>query len=165
MNWVAEELWDVDLGDARRNRRLVQIVEDLVAQPNESVPQASRDEAAVQGVYGLWDKARVSDKEILRAHQRRTVERTAGYETVLAIQDTSEVEYSDRKATRGLGPISNAKARGLKVHTILVASGEGVPLGCVGAGSVVAIAQRSWEGSTKSSDKGYALACARRQRE
>ncbi|WP_348252686.1 transposase DNA-binding-containing protein [Trichocoleus desertorum] len=33
MNWVAEELWDVDLGDARRNRRLVKIVEDLVAQP------------------------------------------------------------------------------------------------------------------------------------
>ncbi|MBD2095696.1 hypothetical protein H6F90_11075 [Trichocoleus sp. FACHB-591] len=28
---VAEELWDVDLGDARRNRRLVGIVEDLVA--------------------------------------------------------------------------------------------------------------------------------------
>jgi hypothetical protein len=23
MNWVAEELWDVDLGDARGNRRLV----------------------------------------------------------------------------------------------------------------------------------------------
>jgi hypothetical protein len=53
MSWVAEELWDVDLGDARRNRRLVKIVEDLMARPNESVPQAIRDEAAVQGVYGL----------------------------------------------------------------------------------------------------------------
>jgi hypothetical protein len=132
MNWAVEELWDVDLGDARRNRRLVRIVEDLVAQPNQSVPQASRDEAAVQGVYGLWDNARVSDRQILSAHQRRTVERMAGHQTVLAIQDTSEVEYSDRKATRGLGPISNAKARGLKVHTILAASGEGVPLGLLG---------------------------------
>ena len=132
MNWVAEELWDLDLGDLRRNRRLVQIVEDLVAQPNQSVPQASRDEAAVQGVYEFWDNARVSDREILGPHQRRTVERTAGHETVLAIQDTSEVEYSDRKATRGLGPISNAKARGLKVHTILAASGDGVPLGLLG---------------------------------
>jgi hypothetical protein len=42
MSWAAEELWDVDLGDERRNRRLVAIVEDLVAQPNQSVPQASR---------------------------------------------------------------------------------------------------------------------------
>jgi hypothetical protein len=108
MNWAAEELWDVDLGDERRNRRLVAIVEDLVAQPSQSVPQVSRDEAAVQGVYGFWDNERVSDREILSAHQGRTVERTAGHETVLAIQDTSEVEYGDRKATRGLGPISNA---------------------------------------------------------
>jgi hypothetical protein len=51
MNWAAEELWDVDLGDVRRNRRLVKIVEDLVAQPNQSVPQASRDESAVQAIH------------------------------------------------------------------------------------------------------------------
>lgn len=51
MSWVSEELWDVDLGDVRRNRRLVQIGEDLAAQPHASVPQARRDSAAVQGVY------------------------------------------------------------------------------------------------------------------
>ncbi|MBW4490646.1 MAG: hypothetical protein KME12_22970, partial [Trichocoleus desertorum ATA4-8-CV12] len=109
MSWVAEELWDLDLGDERRNRRLVKIVEDLVAQPNESVPQASRDEAAVQGVYGLWDNARVSDQEILSSHQRRTVERTAGYQAVLAIQDTSEVDYRDRKATAEQFKIQSSK--------------------------------------------------------
>ena len=64
MNWAAEELWDIDLGDARRNRRLVKIVEDLMTRPHENVPQASRDEAAVQGVYGLWDNQRVSDRLI-----------------------------------------------------------------------------------------------------
>ena len=111
MSWGAEEPWDADLGDARRNRRLVKIVEDLVAQLHESVPQTSRDETAVQGVYEFWDNARVSDEAILSPYQRRTVERTAGHATVLAIQDTSELDYSDRKATRGLGPISNARAR------------------------------------------------------
>ncbi|MEP0874196.1 hypothetical protein NDA01_31365 [Trichocoleus desertorum AS-A10] len=90
MGWGAEELWDVDLGDVRRNRRLVKIVEDLVARPNESVPQASRDESAVQGVYEFWDNARVSDREILSPHQRRTVQRMGCCQTVLAIQDTSE---------------------------------------------------------------------------
>ena len=113
------------------------------------MPQASRDEAAVQGVYGLWDNARISDREILSPHQRRTVERTAGHETVLAIQDAREVEYSDRKATRGLGLISNAKARGLKVHTILAASGDGVLLGLLG--------QEVWAWETvKRSPKGEA---------
>ncbi len=40
MSWASEELSGADLGDHRRNKRLVTIVEDLAAQPNESVPQA-----------------------------------------------------------------------------------------------------------------------------
>ncbi len=37
MNWVTEELKYADLGDTRRNKRLVKIVEDLADQPNVSV--------------------------------------------------------------------------------------------------------------------------------
>ena len=58
MSWVSEELKHADLGDKRRNRRLVKIVEDLSSQPNSSVPQASRDEAAAQGVYEFWGNPR-----------------------------------------------------------------------------------------------------------
>ena len=50
MTWAKEELSLADLGDKRRNRRLIKIVSDLVEQPNESVPQASRDNAAMQGL-------------------------------------------------------------------------------------------------------------------
>jgi hypothetical protein len=35
MSWAAEELKTVDLGDKRRNRRLIKIVEDLSAMPQE----------------------------------------------------------------------------------------------------------------------------------
>lgn len=129
MSWVSEELRDVDLGDARRNRRLVQIVEDLAAQPNASVPPAMRDAAAVQGVYDFWANRRVQPEEIVAAHARRTVERMCGHDTILAIQDTTELDYSRHRLTVGLGAISNPKARGLKVHTVLAASAAGVPLG------------------------------------
>lgn len=129
MSWVSEELRDVDLGDVRRNRRLVQIVEDIAAQPNASVPQAMRDDAAVQGVYDFWANRRVQPEKIIAAHARRTVERMAEHRTVLAIQDTTELDYSGHGSTSGLGPISNPKARGLKVHTVLAASAGGVPLG------------------------------------
>ena len=44
MSWAKEELSGANLGDKRRNERLVKIVEDLAAKPNESVPQASRDD-------------------------------------------------------------------------------------------------------------------------
>jgi hypothetical protein len=41
MSWAAAELARADLGDVRRNRRLVRIVEDLAASPESSVPLAS----------------------------------------------------------------------------------------------------------------------------
>ena len=50
MTWAESELAQADLGDKRRNKRLIKIVSDLVEQPNESVPQASRDNAAMQGL-------------------------------------------------------------------------------------------------------------------
>ncbi len=58
MSWASEELSGADLGDRRRNKRLVAIVEDLVAQPNESVPQASRDNAAMEATYEFWGNRR-----------------------------------------------------------------------------------------------------------
>ena len=51
MNWVQEELKHADLGDVRRNKRLIKIVEDLSSQPNASVTKAVRDNAAMQGLY------------------------------------------------------------------------------------------------------------------
>ncbi|MCG6138896.1 MAG: transposase, partial [Nostoc sp. LLA-1] len=44
--WAASELKQADLGDARRNKRLVRIVEDLACQPTSSVPQACGSVAA-----------------------------------------------------------------------------------------------------------------------
>ncbi|MGL5938783.1 MAG: IS4/Tn5 family transposase DNA-binding protein [Waterburya sp.] len=47
MSWAKEELARADLGDLRRNKRLVLIVSDLAGKPHESVPQASRDTAYI----------------------------------------------------------------------------------------------------------------------
>lgn len=129
MSWVADELGDANLGDARRTQRLIRVVEDLAAKPHASVPQASRDKAAMQGVYDFWANRRVDANAIIRAHAIRCVDRMAGETTVLAIQDTTELDYSHHRSTQGLGSISKARARGLKVHSVLAASAAGVPLG------------------------------------
>lgn len=97
MSWAAEELKDAELGDLRRNRRLIRIVEDLSEQPHASVPQASQDAAAMQGMYDFWLNPRISAESILVAHQQRTIERIRAHETVLAIQDTSELNFSSHR--------------------------------------------------------------------
>ena len=105
------------------------IVEDLIAQPNESVPQASRDNAAMQGMYEMWANRRIRPLSILEGHSARTVERCLEHSTVLLIQDTTELDFSAHPSTRGLGPISNPEAMGLKAHITLCSSDAGVPLG------------------------------------
>ena len=78
MSWAAEELKTADLGDKRRNQRLIKIVEDLSAMPIASVTQAARDKAAVQGIYELFALPRREGSEFLiRACQPRGVKQTA----------------------------------------------------------------------------------------
>ena len=76
MSWAAEELKTANLGDKRRNRRLIKILEDLSAMPNASVTQAARDNAAVQGIYEFWGNVRVESNEILAAHRDSTLNAT-----------------------------------------------------------------------------------------
>jgi hypothetical protein len=93
------------------------------------VLQASRDDAAVQGLYKFWSNRRITPAAILSGHIAQTVERSLQHPTVLTIQDTTELDFSTHRTTGGLGPISDASATGLKVHLTLCSSDAGVPLG------------------------------------
>ncbi len=129
MSWAAEELKTASLGDKRRNRRLIKIVEDLSAMPHASVTQAARDEAAVQGTYEFWGNVRVKANDILAAHRDSTLSRVEEQQIVLAVQDTTELDFSSQPSKLGLGALSKKDAQGLKVHSVLCVSPKGVPLG------------------------------------
>jgi Transposase DNA-binding len=129
MSWVTEELRDVDLGDVRRNRRLIQIVEDLAGSPESSVPLASRDRAALQGMYDFWSNRRIAASDILVAHAASAVNRSECNQLVLAIQDTTELDYSHHSNKRGLGYLRGANTRGLLLHSVLAVDPGGTPLG------------------------------------
>jgi len=128
--WAAQELQYAQLGDARRNKRLVRVVEDLAAQPNESVPQACGNWAATKATYEFWKSPRIKPNDIRMAHQKSTVERIKANGIVLAIQDTTDLNFTQHPSKQGIGPISTqATVVGLKVHSVLGVSALGVPLG------------------------------------
>ena len=110
MSWAEAELSGANLGDKRRNKRLVTIVEDLAQQPNESVPQASRDTAAMQATYEFWANRRIEASSIISAHTTATIERIKEHRVVLAIQDKTELDLGNRRRTRVIGDISNQAA-------------------------------------------------------
>jgi hypothetical protein len=110
-------------------RRMQRLVALLAAKPTASVPEACGRWAETKAAYRLWASARVSAAEIRRAHIQRTLDRVGAHEVVLAVQDTTALDFSEHKGTVGLGPIGPGYVQGLLVHTTLAVSDQGVPLG------------------------------------
>lgn len=127
--WAAKEVGHAEFGDKRLQRRLVQIVEALAAKPTVSVPEACGKWSATKATYRFWDSERVTPEAIRAAHQAATVGRIQGQSLVLVIQDTTELDFTTHKATEGLGYLDHPASRGLKVHSALAVSEEGVPQG------------------------------------
>ena len=48
---------------------------------------------------------------------------------VLAVQETTEVDWTSHRATKGLGPLGRKACQGLFVHSTLAFTPERVPLG------------------------------------
>jgi hypothetical protein len=129
--WAAQELASADLGDARLTKRLFRIVADKLANPTASIPQASGSWAATKATYNFLSSKQFSTDCIRDAHLEATRARVALHHTVLVLQDTTELNYSTHPHTAGLGHLDNAHCAGLKVHSGLAATLDGVPLGLV----------------------------------
>ena len=52
--WAQDEFGDADLGDVRRNARLVQLATVLGTQPSASLPDATDDPAALKAAYRFF---------------------------------------------------------------------------------------------------------------
>ena len=127
--WAAAELRHGQFGDKRLTDRLIRLVEDLAAQPSTSVPGACGTWAATKAAYRFWASERVTPEAIRESHTRSTMERVGSHEWVLAIQDTTNLDFTHHPQTEGLGPLDVGYRNGLKVHSTLAASAQGVPLG------------------------------------
>src|SRR6266849_6773069 len=88
-DWVIEEFGGVDLGDTRREERLLEVVTQLAARPAASLPQACSDLAALKATYRLLDNEDISREALLAGHVAATWTRVADEPVVLAVQDTT----------------------------------------------------------------------------
>ncbi|MEH2058846.1 IS4 family transposase [Nostoc sp.] len=129
--WITQELERTELGDARRTKRLIKIVENLSAKPSSSIPQASGTWAETKATYDFWDSPYIQPSMIRQGHIDASVERIVQQDVVLAIQDTTELNYTSHKALSGTGYLDSKYAQGLKVHTVFTADPQGIPLGII----------------------------------
>jgi Transposase DNA-binding/Transposase Tn5 dimerisation domain len=129
--WVAQELAGVELGDKRLRRRAQIIMTQFSQQPTASIPQACGQWSDIKATYRFFDNDAVRPEQLLLAHSQATVRRAQPHSIVLAVQDTTSLNYSTHPRTEGLGPIGNNadKTVGLFVHSTLALTLSGEPLG------------------------------------
>ncbi len=129
--WAEEEFGQVDLGDKRLNRRLKKMAQMRVEQPNGSIPQNSGGKAESKAAYRFYDNEEIEPELIQAGHVQATVKRLKGHGVILAVQDTSELNYTAHPGVKGLGYLSNEEQHGMYVHTTLAVTPQRVPLGLI----------------------------------
>ena len=121
----------IDLGDKRLNRRAKEALSRLGKQPSGSIPYGSAEWADTKATYNFFKNEKVTGEKVLAPHQDRTWERVATHPTVLAVQDTTFLDYTHAPSIEGLGPIGTRKQklRGIVMHNTLAVTPAGIPLG------------------------------------
>jgi hypothetical protein len=128
-SWAEEEFGEADLGDVRRTARLIQLATVLGAQPSASLPDATDDPATLKAAYRFFDNDYVRAEAMLASHVQSTTRRMQLVPLVLALQDTTYLDWTDHPTTTGLGPLAPPSRQGLLAHTTLAITPERVPLG------------------------------------
>lgn len=133
-DWAQQEFGGCKLPDARLQKRLLIMARDFYAHPSSSLPQACdgyRDKT--KAAYRFIDHEHITMDILLQPHYRATQARITGERVVLAVQDTTSLNYSAHAATEGLGPISTTPdgPQGLQLHSTLCFDEGGTPLGFI----------------------------------
>jgi Druantia protein DruA/Transposase DNA-binding/Transposase Tn5 dimerisation domain len=130
-DWAEIEFGEVQLGDQRLNRRLLVLARDFYARPQAQIPQACQTRAKTQAAYRFCKHPNTQMDVLIEPHRQASQQRIAEHPVVLAVQDTTSLNYSTHPATQGLGPIASQPNGiiGLIVHDTMAFSVEGTPLG------------------------------------
>lgn len=123
----------LELGDKRRVKRLMSMVEKLASQPRASIPTASEGWSETKAAYRLLGNEALNAMEILDCHAGKSKERAAAHKVVLCLQDTTELDFTTQKGITGLGRLNYTARYGMYAHPTLMVTPERLALGILGS--------------------------------
>jgi hypothetical protein len=129
-DWVIHEFAQASLPDRRHHRRLEMIATAFAQRPTAPIPQACGSLAEVKAAYRFVENDAIIPAMIRAPHHQATVERVKAHPIILAVQDTTVLNYTTHPCTQGLGPICHTRQSiGLLLHSTLAMTPAGQPLG------------------------------------
>jgi Transposase DNA-binding/Transposase Tn5 dimerisation domain/Transposase DDE domain len=123
--WAQQEFGFAQLGDERRNKRLVTIAEHLAASPGGTLPQAFDGWAELKAAYRFFGQRGVTYERVITPHVEGVRHACRQPGEYLLIEDTTLLDYSEHDATAELGVIGDGSGRGFELHSALAVRVEG----------------------------------------
>lgn len=128
--WAEQQFGDLDLGDRRREQRVVTIAAAMAAQPGASLPQLFTRWTDLKAAYQLLAHPYSTPDELQVTHRELVHAALARPGTYLLPEDTSDLSWKNRAPIAGLGPIGPRRegARGFLLHSVLALRWPDAPL-------------------------------------
>ncbi|HUY12753.1 MAG TPA: IS4 family transposase [Terriglobia bacterium] len=141
-SWLDDELEECRFADVRLGKRFRTLLEKSSQAIGETIPLACQDWASTKAAYRFFSNQKVSERDILAGHFQATRARfrvTEGW--VLVLHDTTEFSFQredplaigvTNKVNSGKDPAGRFRMHtvcGLLMHSSLVVTTEGLPLG------------------------------------
>jgi hypothetical protein len=140
-SWIEREVARCRFEDVRHGKRFRILLEQLSERIGGSIPFACQDWASTKAAYRFLSNDRISEDKLLAGHFTCTRERfgAACSSPVLVLHDTTEFIYCSEK-NEAIGTLSKQQTqygsrpryhtmRGVLMHSSLVVTQEGLPLG------------------------------------
>ena len=125
--WAQQQWGDAALGDARRTRRAVQLGAALASRPEASLPQQTGSWGELKSAYRLLNEPDVTHAALSEPHWQATRQQARQTDTVLFVQDTSDLDFTAHRHTAGLGWTGDQRGRGFLLHSCLALRPAAVP--------------------------------------
>lgn len=120
--WLYEQFAKINVGDPRLQKRAVDIAKGCAEEPKESLAGRFEDWADLKATYRFFSNPKITHQVLQQPHWNQVLEKALfSEETVLFIQDGSELLFNSHPWTHGLGPTSDSNGNGFMFHSCLVA--------------------------------------------
>jgi len=130
--WAFREISGARLPHSKFHASLACIVEGLASSCGSSF-SAGCGHGGRQSARRLFGNPALSIEGLLKGHFEQTAARCFGQSMVLAVQDTTVLDYTSHVSKKGLGSVdTSGYTRGLMAHSVLMLGLDGQPLGTFG---------------------------------
>ena len=132
---MENEFVNLDFKSNRLEKRFIKTMETLAGQPDKSIWFSSENRAEAKAIYRMLSNDGLDRDEILRTHREAAIKRIVqSGEKVLAIQDTTGLNYNKQTKMEGIGYIGH-QTQGVNIHSCIAVTVSGLMLGVLSQSS------------------------------